>query len=125
MDLGAFSVSLAVQDLAQSRAFYEASGFTMFGGDGEHYVMMKSPTATIGLFKGMFEVNVLTFNPGWSAEAEEVTPFTDIREIQSRLKEAGLELTLETDPDGTGIGHVTLIDPDGNAILIDQHREKG
>ncbi|WP_373355368.1 VOC family protein [Pseudoroseicyclus sp. CXY001] len=125
MDLGAFSVSLAVNDLAKSRAFYEALGFAGIGGDGEHYLILKNGAATIGLFQGMFEGNILTFNPGWTADGAEADPFTDIRDIQARLKAAGIELTQETDPDGTGTGHVALTDPDGNAILIDQHRAKG
>ncbi|MGZ9809240.1 VOC family protein [Pseudoroseicyclus sp. H15] len=122
MELGAFSVSLAVKDLAKSRAFYEALGFRAAHGDGEHFLILRSGAATIGLFQGMFEGNILTFNPGWTADGEEVDPFTDIRDIQARLKDAGLELTTQTDPEGTGPGHVALVDPDGNSILIDQHR---
>ena len=124
MELGAFSVSLAVKDIARSQAFYETLGFTRVGGDGVHYLILRNGAAMLGLFQGMFDNNILTFNPGWSSEGDEVNPFTDIREIQLRLKEAGLELTEETDPEGTGIGHITLQDPDGNAILIDQHRPK-
>ena len=123
MDLGAFSVSLSVKDLAASRAFYEALGFSAMGGDPAHgYLIMKNGEHLIGLFQGMFEGNILTFNPGWDQSAGQVDPFTDVREIQSRLKAAGLELQTEADPDGTGPASITLRDPDGNAVLIDQHR---
>ena len=124
MDLGAFSVSLSVKDLAVSQAFYEKLGFDSLGGDPEHgYLIMKNGTTVIGLFCGMFEGNILTFNPGWDSSAEAVDPYTDVREIQEALQAAGIELgetVADDQPDGPA--HITLIDPDGNAILIDQHR---
>jgi catechol 2,3-dioxygenase-like lactoylglutathione lyase family enzyme len=123
MSLGAFSVSLAVKDIARSRAFYEALGFTAFHGDqSQGWLIMSSPTATIGLFQGMFDSNILTFNPGWTSDAQNVDPFEDVRDIQARLKAAGLALDTETDPAGTGPAHVVLKDPDGNVIMFDQHR---
>ncbi len=123
MSLGAFSVSLAVKDIARSRAFYETLGFTVFHGDpSQGWLIMTSPTATIGLFQGMFDTNILTFNPGWTSDARNMDPFEDVRAIQSRLKAAGLALDTETDPSGTGPGHIVLKDPDGNVIMFDQHR---
>ncbi len=123
LPLGAFSVSLSVQDLATSRAFYEKLGFSALGGDADHgYLIMKNGSTVIGLFQGMFEGNILTFNPGWDQDASELDEFTDVREIQARLKAAGLSLTREADPDTEGPEHITLVDPDGNAILVDQHR---
>ena len=123
MHLGAFSISLTVKDLQVSRDFYTKLGFSDMGGNPEHgYLIMKSGDTLIGLFQGMFEQNILTFNPGWDADAQNLDEFMDVRVIQARLKEAGVELTEETDPDGEGPGHITLIDPDGNPILIDQHR---
>ena len=123
MELGAFSVSLAVKDLAVSKAFYEKLGFSALGGDADHgYLIMKNGSTVIGLFQGMFEGNILTFNPGWDQDASELDEFTDVREIQARLKAAGLSLTREADPDTEGPEHITLVDPDGNAILVDQHR---
>ena len=122
MDLGSFSISLAVKDLAASKAFYEALGFSVFGGNQEqNWLIMKNGTALIGLFQGMFDKNLLTFNPGWDSDANPVPGFTDVRAIQERLKASGLKLNEETDPSTTGPGHITLIDPDGNPILIDQH----
>ena len=120
MDLGAFSISLSVKDLAASRTFYETFGFVPVAGDGEHWQMMRNGQATIGLFQGMFEGNILTFNPGWVAEHEALADFTDIREIARTLEEAGVTL-IERPKDGTGPAHLTCVDPDGNAILIDQH----
>ncbi len=122
MDLGAFSVSLTVQDLGISRAFYEKLGFEVSGGSGEeHYLILKNGDAVIGLFEGMFEKNILTFNPGLSVRTlGRVEEFTDVRELQRRLKEAGIELTSEADEESSGPAHVTLEDPDGNPILIDQ-----
>lgn len=122
MDLGAFSVSLTVKDLATSREFYEKLGFEVMGGDmASNYLILKNDQAVIGLFQGMFDRNILTFNPGLSAAtAGPVESFTDVREIQRRLREAGLELEVDTDEDGTGPAHVTLADPDGNPVLIDQ-----
>lgn len=123
LPLGAFSVSLSVRDLATSRAFYETLGFSALGGDADHgYLIMKNGSTVIGLFQGMFEGNILTFNPGWDQDASELDEFTDVREIQARLKAAGLSLTREADPDTEGPEHITLVDPDGNAILVDQHR---
>lgn len=123
MDLGNFSVSLSVQDIAVSRAFYEKLGFTQVGGEqSQNWLIMQNGTATIGLFQGMFEGNILTFNPGWDRDGNNIDPFTDVRDIQQRLKQVGIELTVEANPDTTGPAHITLIDPDGNALLIDQHR---
>lgn len=121
MDLGAFSISLAVADLAASRDFYEKLGFAAIGGDEEkNWLILKNGDAIIGLFHGMFERNILTFNPGLDNQAERLEEFTDVREIQAHLKEQGIELTLEVEPDTEGAGHVTLVDPDGNPVLIDQ-----
>jgi catechol 2,3-dioxygenase-like lactoylglutathione lyase family enzyme len=123
MNLGQFSISLAVKDLGASRAFYEKLGFTVFGGNAEHhYLIMKQGPTLIGLFQGMFEKNILTFNPGWDADAKDVDPFTDVRALQRRLKEAGVELLEEADDAGSGPAFFTLQDPDGNPILVDQHR---
>ena len=123
MHLGAFSVSLAVKDLETSRDFYGKLGFSHMGGNPEHgYLIMKSGDTLIGLFQGMFEKNILTFNPGWDPDARDLDDFMDVREIQARLKAAGLRLEREADPDSTGPEHITLVDPDGNTILIDQHR---
>ena len=122
MDLGAFSISLAVKDLAASRAFYEKLGFEASGGDpDQNWLILQNGTSTIGLFKGMFERNIMTFNPGWTQRAEPLEEFTDVRVIQRRLKEAGLELTAEADESTTGPASLILVDPDGNQILIDQH----
>lgn len=122
MELGAFSVSLSVKNLAKSRAFYEALGFEVVAGDPEHgYQVLRNGVALIGLFQGMFDGNILTFNPGWSQEAAELDSFDDVREIQSRLEAAGLDLSERADPDSDGRAHIMLTDPDGNAILIDQH----
>lgn len=122
MELGAFSVSLAVKDIAASRAFYEKLGFTIFGGNEEHrWLILKNGSAVIGLFQGMFEGNVLTFNPGWDAEANTLPQFDDVREIQRRLESQGVTLTHRTEENASGPAHITLVDPDGNQILIDQH----
>jgi lactoylglutathione lyase len=122
MQLGAFSVSLAVKDIAASRAFYEKLGFSKFGGDqAQNWLIMKSGSTVIGLFQGMFENNLLTFNPGWDGEAKALSEFTDVREIQRRLQAQGLELATTTDTEGSGPAHIALMDPDGNTILIDQH----
>lgn len=121
--LGQFSISLAVKDLAASRTFYEKLGFSVFGGNAEHhYLIMKQGQTLIGLFQGMFDKNILTFNPGWNADAQNVDPFTDVREWQRRLQAAGLTPIEQADPSGSGPAHFTLEDPDGNPILIDQHR---
>ena len=123
MDLGAFSVSLAVRDLEASRAFYEQLGFTAFGGDpAQNWLILKNGDHVIGLFQGMFEKNMLTFNPGWDNDARQLESFTDVRELQRRLKAVGVELQTEVDPATSGPGNFVVIDPDGNPILIDQHR---
>ena len=122
MELGNFSVSLAVKDLAASRGFYEKLGFEVFGGDqGQGWLIMKSPNCVIGLFQGMFEKNTLTFNPGWDATGQALDAFTDVREIQRRLKAEGITPVSEADEATTGPASCIVIDPDGNPILIDQH----
>ncbi|MDO9477481.1 MAG: VOC family protein [Pseudohongiella sp.] len=122
MELGAFSISLAVKDIAASKAFYEKLGFTVFGGKQEdNWLIMKSGTTLIGLFQGMFEKNMLTFNPGWDSNAQPVPGFTDVRVIQQRLIEQQLELGEQANLSTTGPAYLTLTDPDGNPILIDQH----
>jgi len=122
MQLGAFSVSLAVKDLAASRAFYEKLGFSAFAGDGENWQMLRNGDHVIGLFQGMFEKNILTFNPGWNQNAENLDSFTDVRELQQMLKADGIELDQEADESTSGPASLVLTDPDGNPILIDQHR---
>jgi catechol 2,3-dioxygenase-like lactoylglutathione lyase family enzyme len=123
MELGAFSISLAVKDIHTSKAFYEKLGFEVFGGDIEqNWLIMKNGKTIIGLFMGMFDQNILTFNPGWDQNAQEVDPFDDVRNIQQHLKNQGISLIEETDETGEGPGSITLADPDGNLILIDQHR---
>ena len=125
MELGNFSVSLTVKDLAASRAFYEKLGFETFGGDAEHgWLILQNGTVTIGLFQGMFERNIMTFNPGWNAKGETLETFTDVRELQKRLLEAGLELQVKADEKSTGPASFMLSDPDGNPILVDQHVAK-
>jgi catechol 2,3-dioxygenase-like lactoylglutathione lyase family enzyme len=121
--LGVQSISLTVKDLQVSRKFYEALGFSAMGGDEKmNYLIMKNGNALIGLFQGMFKDNIITFNPGWDENAKNVDPFDDVRSIQKTLKEKGLTLTVECDESTTGPAYITLTDPDGNAILIDQHR---
>ena len=124
MELGAFSVSLAVKDLEKSKNFYQTLGFEPFGGDiSMNYLIMKNGDTLIGLFQGMFEGNILTFNPGWDCDAQEVNPFTDVRELETALKDSGVELIAETDKTTeSGAASIMLQDPDGNMILIDQHR---
>jgi lactoylglutathione lyase len=123
MELGVFSISLAVKDLEASRSFYEKFGFTVFGGDAaKNWVILKNGDTVIGLFQGMFEKNILTFNPGWDSSAQNLETFADIREIQRHLKEQGVELTMEADESTTGPASLMAVDPDGNDILIDQHR---
>jgi lactoylglutathione lyase len=123
MDLGTLSVSLAVKDLDGSRRFYETLGFTQFHGDASQgWLILKNGDHVIGLFQGMFEKNTLTFNPGWDVNANPVDPFTDIRELQRRLREAGISFVLEVDESGSGPGSFIIEDPDGNPILVDQHR---
>lgn len=122
MKLGVFSISLAVKDLQASKKFYENLGFTVFGGSMEHrYLIMKNGNALIGLFQGMFEGNILTFNPGWDENAALQENFDDVRAIQQHLKSNHIKLDSEADESTTGPAHITLTDPDGNAILIDQH----
>jgi catechol 2,3-dioxygenase-like lactoylglutathione lyase family enzyme len=122
MELGNFSISLAVKDLAASRAFYEKLGFEAIGGEpSQNWLILQNETSTIGLFQGMFERNVMTFNPGWDRKGETLESFQDVREIQEALEERGLELTMRADEDSTGRASLTLVDPDGNPILIDQH----
>ncbi len=123
MQLGAFSVSLAVKDLAASRAFYEKFGFRVTGGDqAHHWLILKNGDVILGLFKGMFEKNMLTFNPGWDQNAQPLAAFTDVRELQRRLKAQGVPLAAEADESTTGPAHFLVTDPDGNPILVDQHR---
>jgi catechol 2,3-dioxygenase-like lactoylglutathione lyase family enzyme len=123
--LGAFSVSLSVKDLAKSRAFYEHLGFKAAGGDPANgWQILRNGTTTIGLFRGMFEGNLLTFNPGWSANAEALPQFEDVRAVQERLEKAGITLLSKADPASTGVAHITVKDPDGNVVLIDQHVPK-
>ena len=122
MDLGAFSISLTVKDLEASRRFYEKFGFEEFHGDAsQNWLILKNGDTTIGLFQGMFEKNILTFNPGWDGNAQAVESFTDVREIQRRLKAQGVELAQEADESTTGRASFIAVDPDGNPILVDQH----
>jgi catechol 2,3-dioxygenase-like lactoylglutathione lyase family enzyme len=122
MELGAFSVSLAVQDLAASRAFYEKLGFEAFGGDAaQNWLILKNGACVIGLFQGMFDKNILTFNPGWDGNAEALDAFTDVRDLQRRLKAQGVTFATEADESTTGPASFVVVDPDGNAILFDQH----
>ncbi len=122
MQLGAFSVSLAVKDLAASQAFYENLGFSQFTGHAtQGYVIMQNQGTTIGLFQGMFEGNILTFNPGWDAKAQTLPSFTDVRDLQKTLKSKGVALMSEADPTTKGPASFMLTDPDGNVILVDQH----
>lgn len=123
MQLGAFSISLAVKDLAASRAFYEKFGFKAFAGDAsQNWLILKNGDHVIGLFQGMFEKNTLTFNPGWDSNASPLENFTDVRELQRQLKEQGVQLVAEADETTTGPAFLMAIDPDGNPILLDQHR---
>ena len=123
MDLGSFSVSLAVKDLQASRDFYEKLGFESAGGDVEQgWLILRNRAHVIGLFEGMFEQNILTFNPGWNQAGENAESFTDIREIQRQLKRQGITPASEVDEDSTGPASLMLTDPDGNTILLDQHR---
>lgn len=122
MQLGAFSLSLAVKDIAASRAFYEKLGFAQVGGDqSQNWLILRNGETTIGLFQGMFEQNCLTFNPGWNSQCETLESFEDVREIQAKLQTDGVTLIETTDAGGSGPAHITLVDPDGNPILIDQH----
>ena len=122
MELGAFSVSLAVKDIEASKAFYETLGFQGFFGDAaQGWLIMRNGGHVIGLFQGMFERNMLTFNPGWDDAAQPLDTFTDVREIQRRLKAAGIEFEQETDESTTGPASFVVHDPDGNPIVVDQH----
>ncbi len=122
MHLGAFSISLSVKDLATSRAFYERLGFTAFGGNGTNWSMLRNGDTVIGLFQGMFQGNALTFNPGWDQQAQPLASFTDVRDIAKALKADGVALLQDVKADTTGPGSFMLTDPDGNVILVDQHR---
>ena len=123
MKLGAFSISLSVNNLEASRAFYEKLGFSQTGGDAaQNWLILKNGQTVIGLFQGMFEKNVLTFNPGWDQEAQLLESFTDVRQLQEQMKEQGVTLLQEVEPDSEGPGSLMLVDPDGNTMLVDQHR---
>ncbi len=123
MKLGVFSISLAVKDIAASRAFYEKLGFTVFGGNqAQNWLILKNEETLIGLFQGMFEGNILTFTPGWDSNAKNLAEFVDVRDIQKTLKALGVPLTTEADEATSGPASFTLTDPDGNQILVDQHR---
>lgn len=122
MDLGAFSVSLAVKDIEASKRFYEKLGFTVTGGDqAQNWLIMKNGLHVIGLFHGMFEKNILTFNPGWNNDAQRLEDFTDIRELQRQLKARGVSMLTEADENSRGPASFMIADPDGNPILVDQH----
>ena len=123
MKLGAFSVSLNVKDINTSKLFYENLGFQTLGGDiTQNWLIMKNESCVIGLFQGMFEKNILTFNPGWDQSAKNIDSFTDIRGLQKQLKEKGIEILSEADESSEGPAYFTIEDPDGNQILVDQHR---
>ncbi len=122
MDLGAFTISLAVKDLAASRAFYEKFGFKAVGGDpAQNWLVLGNQGHKIGLFQGMFDKNILTFNPGWDQSAQTLPTFTDVRALQRQLKAAGVTLATEADETTTGPAHFIAIDPDGNPVMVDQH----
>jgi predicted lactoylglutathione lyase len=122
MNLGAFSVSLSVKDLQVSQSFYEKLGFTVFSGDAsQNWLIMKNGDHVIGLFQGMFDKNILTFNPGWDQETNTLESFTDVRDLQRELKEQGVTFAQEADESTTGPASFVLVDPDGNPILVDQH----
>lgn len=122
MELGAFSVSLAVKDIHASKAFYEKLGFAVFAGDiTQNWLILKNGPHAVGLFQGMFDKNTLTFNPGWDANAQTLDQFADVRELQKHLKAQGVKLESEADENTTGPASIMLLDPDGNPILIDQH----
>ena len=122
MQLGTFSISLAVKDLQASKDFYEKFGFAVFAGDeSQNWLILKNDDHAIGLFQGMFEQNIMTFNPGWDSNAGELDDFTDVRDLQRQLKAAGVQLTTEADETTTGPACFTAIDPDGNPLLVDQH----
>ena len=122
MQLGAFSISLAVKNIEASKVFYEDFGFEVVGGDpSQNWLILRNYGHTIGLFQGMFESNILTFNPGWNNEAQPLDSFTDVRELQRQLKAKGVQLVSEADEETTGPASLVAVDPDGNTILIDQH----
>lgn len=122
MKLGAFSISLSVKDLQASKAFYEKLGFSVFGGNAEqNWLIMKNGDHIVGLFQGMFEKNMLTFNPGWDQDAKPLASFADVRELQRELKAQGLTLQTEADESTSGPASFVIVDPDGNPILVDQH----
>lgn len=122
MELGAFSVSLAVKNIDTSRVFYEKFGFKVIGGDAsQNWLILRNSNHTIGLFQGMFEKNTLTFNPGWDDNAQEIDSFTDIRDLQRQLKSKGVDLLIEADEESSGPASFVAIDPDGNPVLVDQH----
>ena len=125
MELGNFSVSLAVKDIGASKDFYEKLGFTVFGGNqSQNWLIMKNGACVIGLFQGMFEKNILTFNPGWNSDAQPIGEFTDVRELQRELKSRGIVMVSEADEGSTGPASFVIVDPDGNPILVDQHVSK-
>ena len=122
MQLGAFSISLAVKDIAASKAFYEKLGFTVFAGDiDQNWLILKNGDCVIGLFQGMFEKNILTFNPGWDQNAQSLAAYTDVRELQRQLKAQGVSFMTEADENTSGPASFMLLDPDGNPLLFDQH----
>lgn len=125
LPLGTFSVSLSVKDLNKSRAFYEKLGFEALGGDpAQGWQILRNGTTTLGLFQGMFQGNLLTFNPGWSIDGQHPERFPDVRDIQAKLDDDGVALTTRAEPNGKGPASITLVDPDGNVILIDQHVDR-
>jgi lactoylglutathione lyase len=122
MQLGNFSISLAVKDIEASKQFYEKLGFTVFGGDqSQGWLILKNGDTNLGLFQGMFENNILTFNPGWTSDAQPLTEFTDVRELQRQLKASGAAMLSEADESSSGPASFMISDPDGNTILVDQH----
>jgi catechol 2,3-dioxygenase-like lactoylglutathione lyase family enzyme len=122
MQLGVFSISLAVKNLEASRQFYEKFGFKVFAGEpAQNWVILKNGEHVIGLFQGMFDKNILTFNPGWDSNAQKLAAFTDVRELQRQLKAQGVQLMQEADENTTGPASLMAVDPDGNPILVDQH----
>ncbi|HEX8394083.1 MAG TPA: VOC family protein [Longimicrobium sp.] len=123
MELGAFSISLAVKDIEASKQFYQKLGFQVFGGNqSQNWLILKNGDHIVGLFQGMFERNMLTFNPGWNQDAQPLDAFTDVRELQRRLKAQGVAFLSEADESTTGPASFVVADPDGNPVLVDQHR---
>jgi len=122
VELGTFSISLSVKDIEASKLFYEKLGFTVFGGDqSQNWLIMKNGDHAIGLFQDMFEKNILTFNPGWNSDAQQLDNFTDVRELQRQLKDRGVEMISQADENSTGPASFMIVDPDENTILVDQH----